>query len=54
MIRKIIILGLIVFGIIVLYRKFIAPTVDPFLQSNRSGVDLFQKSAPNIKANEAR
>lgn len=41
MIRKIIIWGLIILGAYILYKKFIAPTAEPFFKEEKGKVDFF-------------
>lgn len=44
MIKKIIIWGLVVFAAYFLYKKFMAPTVEPYLSEEKPGVDFLGTS----------
>jgi hypothetical protein len=47
MIKKIVIAGLIAYGIFIAYQKFIAPSVEPFLQSKGGRVDFMGTNSPH-------
>ena len=51
MIKKIIIGALIVLGIVIFYKKFIADILEPFFGKHASNVDLYQLNfkEPEVK-----
>ncbi len=40
MIKKLIIVGIIIFGLIKAYQYFVAPTVEPFLNEHKGKINL--------------
>ncbi len=51
MIKKIVIVGLIIWGVVFFYQKFLQPTLGSFFGKNKGNVDLFQKSSSLDKVN---
>lgn len=47
MVKKIVIVGLIAYGIFVLYQKFIVPNTKPFL-NRQNTVDFMGTSTPSV------
>jgi len=52
MIKKIIILGLIIFVAVVFYKKFVADSVEPFFRKNSGKIDLLGVKTSDYKVNE--
>lgn len=55
MIKKIIILGLVILGAFIFYKKFMADTLDPFfgkMKRDKGKIDLFQQKIPDSKIYE--
>jgi hypothetical protein len=50
MFKKIIIAALLIWGLILFYQKFMAPTLDPFFEKYRGKVDFFGVSLPEDDA----
>jgi len=49
MIKKIIILGLIIWAAFIFYKKFVAPTLKPFFKQHTENVDFLQQKIPDYK-----
>ena len=47
MIKKLIILGLIIWALVWFYRKLIADTMDPFFNKHIGTVDVLQQKIPD-------
>ncbi len=47
MIKKLIILALIIWGLFVFYKKFMAGTMDPFFKKHTGNVDVLQQKIPD-------
>ncbi len=48
MIKKIVILTLLVWGLVVFYQNFLASTFEPFFQKHTDEIDFFQLRAPSL------
>lgn len=49
MIKKIIILGLIIWVVFIFYKKFMAGTLRPFFKQHTGNVDFLQRKIPDYK-----
>jgi hypothetical protein len=48
MIKKIVIIAFILWGLFIFYKKLMAPAIEPFFKKNMGNVDLWQ-----LKVNDA-
>ncbi len=49
MIKKIIILGLIIWAALIFYKKYMAGTLKPFFKQHTGNVDFLQRKIPDYK-----
>jgi len=42
MIKKIVLIAFILWGLFIFYKKFMAPTMEPFFKKNKGNIDLLQ------------